>query len=85
MANNATSKLDRFVHLAELLGTVSLTDATLDIAAELYAGLSKDGLLIEDDDIFIGAMSLEHNAVLVTNNEKHLCRIADLHVENWSV
>lgn len=85
LANSATSKLDRFVHLAELLGTVNLTDAALDIAAQIYADLAQEGLLIEDDDIFIGAMSLEHNAVLVTNNERHLGRITDLHVENWSV
>lgn len=39
--------------------------------------------MIEDADILIGASALENNAVLVTNNEAHLGRIADLRIENW--
>lgn len=35
------------------------------------------------DKLFIGATALNHGAVLVTNNENHLGRIAGLTIENW--
>lgn len=83
LAKGAISKLQRFESWAILLGTVSLSDDILAIASQIYADLTQKGLVIEDDDIFIGATALKHNAVLVTNNEKHLCRIASLTIENW--
>ena len=85
LARGAVAKLKRFMNLVELLGTVSLTDNTLEIAAEIYADLSQKGQVIEDDDIFIGATALEHNAVLVTNNIKHLSRLQGIQLENWAV
>lgn len=83
LACGSTAKLQRFINWAKLLGTVSLTDNTLEIAAQIYANLSQKGKLIEDDDIFIGATALENNAVLITNNESHLGRIENLKIENW--
>ena len=83
LAKGATSKLQRFMSWANLLGTVSLSDETLEIASKIYADLSQKGLVIEDDDIFIGATALKHNAILVTNNENHLGRISGLTIENW--
>lgn len=41
----------------------------------------KRGLLIEDDDLFIGCSALENNAVLLTNNVRHLKRIEGLQIE----
>ena len=52
-------------------------------AAFIYSYLRKDGMLIEDDDILIGANALENNAILVTNNERHFSRIVGLKIENW--
>ncbi len=53
-------------------------------SAQIYADLKKDGNIIEDDDIFIGATALENDAVLVTNNERHLGRINGLKIEVWN-
>ena len=61
-----------------------MTTTTLDIAAQIYADLKKTGKPIEDDDLFIGASALEHDAILVTNNEKHLGHIKDLKIEAWT-
>ncbi|MDE6244097.1 MAG: hypothetical protein K2M50_00390 [Treponemataceae bacterium] len=36
--------------------------------------------LIEDDDILIAALALEHDAVLVTNNVRHFSRIEGLKI-----
>ena len=84
LASGSTNKLNRFVSFANALGIVELKTSTLDIAAQIYSDLKKAGTLIEDDDIFIGASALENNAILVTNNERHLGRIKDLKYEVWS-
>ena len=84
LASGSTNKLNRFVSFAKALGIVELKTSTLDIAAQIYSDLKKAGTLIEDDDIFIGASALENNAILVTNNERHLGRIKDLKYEVWS-
>ena len=84
LASGSTNKLNRFVSFANALGIVELKTSTLDIAAQIYSDLKKAGTLIEDDDIFIGASALENNAILVTNNERHLGRIKDLKYEVWN-
>ena len=84
LANGASTKLNRFINFAKVLGIVELKTSTLDIAAQIYADLKNDGNIIEDDDIFIGAIALENDVILVTNNERHLGRIKDLKYEVWS-
>lgn len=84
LASGSTNKLNRFVSFANALGIVELKTSTLDIAAQIYSDLKKAGTLIEDDDIFIGASALENNAILVTNNKRHLGRIKDLKYEVWN-
>ncbi len=84
LSSGSTNKLNRFVSFAKALGIVELKTSTLDIAAQIYSDLKNAGTLIEDDDIFIGASALENNAILVTNNERHLGRIKDLKYEVWS-
>ena len=44
---------------------------TLQEAARQYANLRKNGITIDDDDILIGALAIERDAVIVTNNTKH--------------
>lgn len=83
IANGASSKLARFLKFAEKIGIVELTTATLDVAAQVYADLKGAGTLIEDYDLFIGSSALEHSAVLVTNNAKHLGYIKGLKIEVW--
>ncbi len=53
-------------------------------SAQIYADLKNTGKLIEDDDIFIGATTIENDAVLITNNEQPLGRIKDLKYEVWA-
>lgn len=85
ISSGATKKLNLFLNFATKMGIVDLKTSTLDLASVIYAELRKQGNVIEDDDIFIGASALEHNAILVTNNERHLGRIKDLRIEVWKV
>ena len=51
--------------------------------ADIKATLLRAGTPIEDMDILIGAHARSQGCVLVTDNEKHLGKIADLIIENW--
>ena len=60
-----------------------LDDKAAEIAAEIYRYLSKRGMKIEDDNIFIAAMTLANDAILITDNVKHFERVPNLKVVNW--
>ena len=56
--------------------------ATLEKAADIYAQLHK-GRQIEDNDVYIAAISLANDCILVTDNIKHFGRIEGLKIINW--
>lgn len=76
-------KIRRFELVLENFDIEGMSLNTFMTSAQIYEDLAKDGLVIEDDDIFIGATAIENNAVLVTNNEKHFGRIKGLKIEIW--
>lgn len=81
LAVNATSKLVLFDNFVKVWGLTDISLATYDLAANVYAKLKKQGAIIEDADLFIGCSALENNAVLISNNIKHLGRIPNLQIK----
>ena len=59
--------------------------SALDIYAKEKARLTKTGIIIDDFDLLIGATSISNNLTLVTNNTKHMGRLADIHIVNWAI
>lgn len=55
---------------------------TIEKAAEIYDQL-RHGQNVEDSDIFVAAIAIVNDCVLVTANEKHFCRIEGLRYVNW--
>ena len=57
-------------------------------AIELYAKekarLTKLGEIIRDFDILIGATAVANDFILVTNNKRHLSRIQNIEIEDWT-
>jgi tRNA(fMet)-specific endonuclease VapC len=60
------------------------TDEVTDAFGELKASLERSGQRIEDFDIAIAAHALASDAVLVSANMKHMSRIPDIRLEDWS-
>lgn len=60
-----------------------MDDKAAGIAAEIYRYLCKRGQKIENDDIFIAAITLANDAILITDNVKHFERVPNLKVVNW--
>jgi tRNA(fMet)-specific endonuclease VapC len=57
---------------------------SLDIYAKEKANLRKQGLLIDDFDILIGATSVANNMIMVTNNKVHFSRLENIIIEDWT-
>ena len=72
-----------FEVFAQRCGIEFMDIDTLREAATQYADLKKHGITIDDDDILIGSLAVEKNAVLVTNNTKHFMRLNGIQLENW--
>lgn len=57
---------------------------SLDIYAKEKSKLRKQGLLIDDFDILIGATAVTFEMVMVTNNVAHLSRLENITIEDWT-
>ena len=57
---------------------------SLDIYAKEKAKLRRQGLIIDDFDILIGATAIASNMVMVTNNVVHLSRLDNIIIEDWT-
>lgn len=68
----------------EELFTVIPIYESLDNYAKEKVELQKKGLLIPDFDLLIGVTAVSNGFILVSNNEKHLSRITDVILENWT-
>lgn len=58
-------------------------DEVIPTYASEKSRLRKQGQLIEDFDILIGATALDYDMTLVTENVKHMSRIKGISIENW--
>ena len=57
---------------------------SLDIYAKEKTRLRKQGLMLDDFDILIGATAVNHNMIMVTNNTSHLSRLENITIEDWT-
>ena len=74
-------KIDEFI---DILTVIPITNVLLEYARQ-KAFLRKTGNLIDDMDLFIGATAIANSMILVTDNEKHLNRLSDVKIENWTI
>ena len=82
-AKGALKQAERFEHFCVRNRVLPIDDTVIVQAADIYADLYRRGELIADADILIAASALANGCGIVTNNEAHFRRIADLQVENW--
>jgi tRNA(fMet)-specific endonuclease VapC len=56
-----------------------------EAAAKVYRTLVSQGLRIGVQDLRIAAITLTHQAVLITSNRRHFDLVPGLQVEDWNV
>ena len=80
--NEATRKLENFLQFSKSWAILPLDMKAINKAVEIYVSLHR-GLTVEDNDIYIAAIAMANDCILVTANEKHFSRINGLIYENW--
>ena len=84
MAINSKTKLQAFEKLFEKYGIDVIEKETLDLSLSIYIKLRKNGITIDDGDLFIAAYCIQNNYILVSNNQKHFEKIENIQVVNWT-
>lgn len=74
----------RFDLLKGEIQRVAWTDKVSAAFGTIKATLEKRGERIEDFDAAVAAHAVAEGAVLVTGNVRHMGRVPDLEVEDWS-
>ena len=85
-ANRSVHREDNLTRLEVLFA--ALTVLPFDGMAgrrfgHLKAELEQTGASLDDLDLQIASIALEHNLPLATNNTKHFKRVQGLQLENW--
>lgn len=83
-AKGALKQLAEFERFLSGCNVIPLSDQSVQISAEIYGKLKKEGQRLDDIDLLIAGIALENGFSLVTNNLKHFSRIPGLSVENWN-
>jgi len=60
-----------------------VTNEAARLFGDMKASLRRQGLLMDDIDLLIGATAKAFGLMVVTNNVEHVGRIEGLSVENW--
>lgn len=53
------------------------------IFSRLKVDLERQGMRLDDADLYIASIALWHNMVLVTHNRRHFSRVPGLVLEDW--
>ncbi|MDR3075787.1 MAG: type II toxin-antitoxin system VapC family toxin [Synergistaceae bacterium] len=81
---NGSSRLqEKITDFTALLEVADWTPACARHYASVRADMLKSGTPIGNMDMLIAAAALAIDATLVTNNEKHFCRVPGLKITNW--
>ena len=72
----------KFNEICDMADYLAFDEKAAEKAIEIYVNLHK-GNLIEDNDIYIAAISMVNDCILVTGNTRHFERVEGLNFVNW--
>lgn len=81
---DARKQLLAFLELAAQSIVLPLTEQSTTISGDIYAQLRIAGTPVDDIDLLIAGTAIANGLVLVTHNQKHFGRIAQLSFEDWT-
>jgi tRNA(fMet)-specific endonuclease VapC len=82
-SRGATTRLSSFEEFCQAIEILGLSSQTVTKAADIYADLYRRGAVIGDADILIAATAMEHNLIVVSNNQAHFSRVTGIQLDNW--
>ena len=80
--SNASRQLEKFMSLYQTLSPLSFDMRAIEKTIDIYVQLHR-GQNIEDNDIYIAAISIVNDCTLVTANTRHFGRVEGLDFVNW--
>lgn len=82
---DAHKRLSLFFDFAAQNTVLPLTEDAVNIAGDIYAELSQQGIPLDDIDMLIAGIAVAHGLILVTHNTKHFEKIHQLQIDDWSL
>ncbi|MFZ2727819.1 MAG: type II toxin-antitoxin system VapC family toxin [Methylococcaceae bacterium] len=82
---DANKQIESFLQFVAQNNIVPLTTEAIDISAEKYAQLRKQGTAVDDIDLLIAGIAIANNLELITNNTRHFEKVSGLELSNWSI
>jgi tRNA(fMet)-specific endonuclease VapC len=82
-SNNSRVNLTKVASLFGHLPSLPFDDAAAMMYGKIRAMLVTQGNSIGPNDLFIAAIALANNAILVTRNIQEFSRVSGLVIENW--
>ncbi|MEA3558224.1 MAG: type II toxin-antitoxin system VapC family toxin [Candidatus Thermoplasmatota archaeon] len=76
-------KEETLMNFLDTLKVLPLGKRTALVASKIGTQLVKEGKMLHPMDLLIGAVALQNNMPLVTNNKKHFSRIEGLEIICW--
>ena len=83
-SNQRARALTLIEELVQDIPVEDLNSMAAKAYGEIRASLEKQGRLIGNNDLWIGAHAMALDVTLATNNEREFKRIPGLSVENWT-
>lgn len=80
---NTKQELMKIDSLSRNITIVPTKNIVKEASRQKYL-LKEKGLPIEDFDILIGSAAIVNNLILVTRNTKHMGRLENIKIEDWS-
>ena len=81
--NKAKRQLKEFEEFVRNNAIIHLSEESARRSGDIYAELRQRGIAIGTSDTLIAGIAIEHDLVLITNNEKHFESVRGLKIENW--
>ena len=77
------ARLELINALLKRANVLQFTNQASNIYGQKYSELKKKGKQTQEADLMIAAITIAHNAVLITRNIKHFKNIKELKVISW--
>jgi tRNA(fMet)-specific endonuclease VapC len=83
-SKKVSHNLAKVHRLRELFPIIEITCAIMDTYGAIKSQMTRNGSVIDEFDLLIGATAIVMGYAVVTNNQKHFSKIPDLKVVNWA-
>jgi len=83
LSKNTEKNLEKIRTLVQSLNLLSFNDQNAFLSGKLSAEQEKKGIFSTQNDMFIAAVAVQNQFILITRNKKYFENIEGLQIEEW--